>query len=509
MRPLDNAALWTEQGLTKLGLPVVNWEHGLGMPSAADTMAAHHKVLSDAAAAGVAPGKIGGVFGGILGTAPAMMIPGGPLVQGAVGGALSTTDPSDPTETAINAGLGAGGAGLTHGLLKAVFPTVSAPAKTLIQGGATDLTPGQLTGKFSPFGMFEKATGLLPLAGEMARANDNRSLAGFGKGLSNDVAQKFGAAGVRTDTGPEAVRGVEDAVTNAYNIKTPTGATTLDPPYAYAVNGIRDNMAASNNPFTSRMNLIINREIAARADPLTGEISDDGLKDAKEAINKEIFAHKGKGGWENDYADALKGLRIALTANLGRTSQTAQAQLANADANYPAFKTFQAAMGKASQNSTNDEYHFPTPQQLRSAVNEVSGRNAAAAGNVPYADYANAGKSVLARKFKDVMSPGHAAMEAMVGLGVGGSELFSHAGIPMLAGTLAGIPYHLPVVQKALGNYIQKMDPIGRLAAPVIPLAARFGGAQTVQGLQGLFPNQDIQPAVVPGSVASRFPLRQ
>lgn len=105
LKPLDNGAQAMEWLASKVGLdkPINSLNDMLGLPSTQDAIASRKAHLAAEKAKGVLPGRVGEFAGNVAGTA---WVPGGPLTQGAVGGAL-LSDAKDVKGVAKDAALGA------------------------------------------------------------------------------------------------------------------------------------------------------------------------------------------------------------------------------------------------------------------------------------------------------------------------------------------------------------------------------------------------------------------
>lgn len=113
MKPLDNSAIWLEAGAQRLGVDTAGINRSLGLPSAQGAADSRKAFLAEQARQGVAPGRIGEFGGNVAGTIALSRLPGGPLAQGAAGGALLSEDPNNPMGVLKDATIGAATGRLT------------------------------------------------------------------------------------------------------------------------------------------------------------------------------------------------------------------------------------------------------------------------------------------------------------------------------------------------------------------------------------------------------------
>lgn len=449
-KPLDNVAGWVDKipGASALDEALA---HLFGTPTTAQAIAQRQQAFADAEKT-ARPGGWGKMAGDVVGTLPTLMLPGGPLLQGAAGGALLTDHPNDPARIAGDAALGAvAGKAMDVGgkaLINTVAPTIGASARMLL-GAKVPLTTDMMTGGKGLWGWAGKVAGITPGAGELYRMRGNEALAGASPGFANAAMAPINPGIGAVDNGAAlyaSARGAKDA---AYSAVGDGLNVPLDGAYAARMQPVRSDVSALPADLQGRYARVVGRELNLRVDPTTGEIPSGALADAKVGINKDIAKFPNPSGWDADYVDALKSTRRALVDSLGDTSPEARSALNAADAAYPGYKTVQAAVRKANLNSTTQDA-FPTAQHMLSAVRENSSPEAFAAGTAPGQQYAQAAKDILPRKFKDVVSPMQSLIEGGIGAGVIGSDVLGHAGPVLMGAQAAMLPLYLKGVQDAL-----------------------------------------------------------
>ena len=118
---------------------------GFGMYQTPAETQAQQGVVGRAEAAGQRPGPVGSVVGHSR-DCPLQALPGGPLVGGALSGAMTSSDPSNLAQVATNAVLGAGTSALAGGATKALAGAIDprfAPAVQRLRDLGVQMTSGQ------------------------------------------------------------------------------------------------------------------------------------------------------------------------------------------------------------------------------------------------------------------------------------------------------------------------------------------------------------------------------
>lgn len=490
---------------------LVNHGEGLG-----EAIQDYKNYLPQQAAKGLAPSALGSFAGSLAGTAPLGLIGGGaaaPVIQGALGGALLSDGSLRGTVGgAIGGGVTGGiGGALGHTVLQSVAPKLTPAVQTIL--GETPnfpFTMGQVAKGGLP-SMIENVGKITPFGGEMIRARGNDALEAGVRGTAK-IATAPGAAPAEGETGFDLTRELKKGYDEGYNGVRAAGPVPLDG--QYAVEARTANQAGlpisqgGNLPddLAQRFSNVVNREIGNRLDPTVGGFTAEGAADAKAGLNKEIrklTAPGALGGnksgpslYESDYVDALTGHRDAIKGALSRSDPVAGKALSDLDSSYPAYKAFEDAVVKSTQNGTTPN-GFATPQQLQAAVGLAGTKYQRATNFVPeqgvaptpiqrMAAYTDALRKTLPRGYKEVSSPMNSAIEGGVGAGVVGSEVF-HGGGPAIAATgglLAGLytrPVQQAIVRGLIGNAGRRAAMEARLGVPLTavttgPAAAALGG---------------------------------
>lgn len=495
LKPLDNAASWLENGLGAIGLPVGAIDKALGTPSADVVKQAHLDYIKQQAAVGVDPGIAGQVAGGVVGTLPLAMLPGGALTQGALGGA-ALSDAKDVKGIALDAGIGAVGGKLGEAVLNGVrgviSPAIGEAQKYLMQQGVR-LTPGQMAG--GPLRAAEDVIAGVPIAGSLAQTGQRNAVLDFNRSIANQALEPIGKT-VPSDVSPgyEAVGHVQKTLSDAYkgllpklNVATPSpppGAVALagapstggqfignvDPQF---VGGMTDIVQKAVDTFpdadTNQLKTIIQQHVLRQlnANP-TGETMkavDSSLGDI--ASNTQ----------SNFLRGAVRDVQTQLRGTVLRANPEYKADLNGINAGWARYKRLEDAAG--SSGSTGG---VVTPAKYHASVVKMASDTDAASGQGLMQKFSSAAKEVLPNTIPDSGSAGRAAAllatSAFLGHGVHINPL------EMGAAGLASLPYfgvgkdaarialtQRPAAAKAFADYLT------RFQAP----AAAAGAAGAVQ----------------------------
>lgn len=183
VKPLDNAAR-AVSNIPVIGPALDRAGRALGMPTASQASDEHDTLRRNNTRTGFQ------AAGNIAGTLPALALPGGPAVQGAVSGGL-LTDKKDAYgatgDMALGASLGVVGDRLMKGLGAAVSPALSKGARALHDMGV-NFTPGQI-GKMAGGVVGNIAQGAeaiaqrLPIAKNVVHSAQNRGQEAYYRGV--------------------------------------------------------------------------------------------------------------------------------------------------------------------------------------------------------------------------------------------------------------------------------------------------------------------------------------
>lgn len=414
-KPIMNTATWLEKGMDALGIrqPIVNAanaiEHGLNrmvgwqdQPTANTVAQAQQNVATRNALSPVAPSGVGRFVGEMAGTAPAMLVPGGALAQGATMGAMLADNPNDLGGVATGAALGAAGGKIgetaANAFGRAVGPRVSNAMSQL--AGKVRMTPGQVArtgsgplarmaaGLEDRMSSLPGPTGTRVIAGREAAASD------FMRGAINDSLGEIGQQlPDNVPAGHAAVKYLQKAAGKAYDnalsamklVPDQTLEDELVPMVENARNG------GVSEPMFKEFQKFVSNSVLRRAQG--GELSGDALKTTLSEINAKARNYSSSsdasqrelGALFNNLADILE--RGAMRSSPPEAGQALKA----ADRAYAKAVRIEGA-------AKNAKGGIFSPGQLMTAIRQADSsvrKRAVAAGEGLMQPYAAAGQELL------------------------------------------------------------------------------------------------------------------
>lgn len=389
-------------------------------PGAAKAAAGAHAYFGQREAAGERPGKVGQFLGNMASTA---WVPGGPVVNGALTGALLSSA-KDPAGMAGDALLGAAGgklgASVVGGLGKALSG-VTGDALKLAQKGVP-LTVGQAAG--GAVKRLEDSLTSVPFAGDVIRNAQRRSLVGGNRAAYNDTLAHIGESlPDEVDVGRDAYNYTRQRLSDAYDEVLAPLNLQKDAPWTAALGGAQAKLGKIGDP-TVRADAqrIIKTEVQSRFSK-AGEMTGEEMKAAQEALTAHINDLMKGTKWQRDAAQALGDVKAGLEGLVGRTDPAAGQQLAKVNRAYAHLKPIETA---AARPSSRDGIF--TAAGLGQGVARGKSKATLAAGKAPHQGLFDAMSNVLPSSVPDSGTTGR-----------------------FLAGTLATglLGGHLPVVGPA------------------------------------------------------------
>lgn len=419
---------------------------GRNLGRAAPTLIAPGGTVADAVR--VAAGGLGSVVGSTVGQ---QVAPNSPLVQ---------------TATGLLGGLGAGSAAAGRFL-----PRPTDDASSLINEGVP-LTPGQMYGHTAK--TIEDRISSIPLIGDIIKAAQRNSVAGFNKVVLDRVLSPIGQAlpkGIAM--GRDAISHVYNAIDGAYDKVLPNLSASPDAQLTTDLSDAASKLRGEGaKPETlSRLDNIVQAQIHDRVQ--NGSFTGQALKDSQSNL----------GRLANDYvtsADAddralgrgLFDVQNSFNALIERQNPHVQGELQNVN---NAFAQY-ARVRKAGSSLGNKDGIF-TPAQFANAVkagDKSAGKGAYARGDAFMQDISDPANRVLPQTVPDSGTAGRYLTAAALGLGAGEIS----PGATALAAKLAAGAAPTAAIYSKPG--IRAMNAIAnRPSAP--------------------FPTQGLVPAAMPG----------
>lgn len=430
----------------------------LGFPGASEAVAANDAARANNTRTGYQ------MAGNIVGTAPTLALPGGPLVQGAAGGAL-LTDKRDAAGVVLDAGIGAAGAKATDVALgavsKAVAPTVNKYVAQLTAAGVP-VTPGQLAratgtrvGNFVA-GVEDKFTSL-PFVGSMITSDRAKGVDKLNRAFTDRVLKPIGAKlPDNVQTGNDAVAFAQEAVRNAYQAVIPKTQGRVDNTFLTRTVATR---ARANLPQEQDAMLddVVRREVGKMFDA-NGNFSGKRTGQVLDRLDKlAADFRKSQNTYERDLGAAIGDIRRHVIDLVRRNNPQAGKELQAANTAY-------ANLVRLENAAANTAEGVATPLQLRQAVTRSDRsmrKRDVAAGKALGQDLAKAGATVLPSKTGDSGTFTRAAAANPLALAMGA------VAAPVYAGARAATP----LVTRQPGPRSQYVAGLISRAQPPISLA--------------------------------------
>lgn len=425
MKPLDNAAQALAAALPAGVSGAIDAAgQAMGMPVVGEA------VLANQAAREANSADASQLAGNIVGTLPTLVLPGGPLAQGAVGGAL-LTDETTPGGVATDAAKGAIGNKIGDVGMKAigsaVAPTMSNVSQYLT-GLGVPLTLGQIVGNSGTLAgritksMEDKFAGTFPGLGDAINQARARGIDGFNRAAVNEVLAPIGVT-IPKDVAPghAAVQFAKDTFNKAYDGILGRMHVALDDGLATRVDELANEAAALPGDMARTFKAIIAKHVDPRFDKASGVMTGRDLKLVDRDLRAKIKTYRGSSvAADREFADVLESLKASILDAAGRASGAGlRDALRLTDEAYRNF----VVLRRASQSAAARGGVF-TPNQLMTAVRATDtsvGKGATATGTAPMQRLATAASDTLPSDVPDSGTGGrwfaNAAVPAMLGAG--------------------------------------------------------------------------------------------
>ena len=449
------------------------------------------------------PGEFGRFSGSMLSTG---FVPGGPLVGGALSGALNTQERT-PGGVLKDVALSAVGGKLlssaARGYAGAIGGVRDAGVRALADAGV-NLTPGQLFGSTGLPGrtikLAEDIGAKLPFVGDVIRNAQTNTIKEFNVGTINDALQHIG---VKLDEGLKPGREMIDqastAVSDKYAELLPQMTGVKDAVFKQGIAAARD-MGATMTAGTSArdLNRLINnvvlrnfKDAAGNPVPISGKavgfMDGKALKSVESELTKKINnLYRGvSSAADRELAEGLKAVRTTFREMLERANPDQAPALQGA--NKASAKLDPVLRASGSTTSAGGVF---TPTKYAATVSNAVGGPKGMAGTGKFSNVrlAQAAQDVLPKGMpKGASIPQDVISALLAGAGTVGGALTHNpiagalglvALVPAAAGALAA-PAYSKLGRKVLTTLAvrrpQIMRDVGARVAQVAPTAARFG----------------------------------
>lgn len=422
---------------------------------------------------------------------PTAAIPGGPLVQGAVGGAL-LTDEKTPMGVVKDATIGAVaskvGDAVIGGASRLAKPYVSAAAQKLKDAGVP-MTLGQLVGEAT-----EKSGFVGRTVGKTVRGIEERIAGLPGVGDIVNTARERGVSAYNTSVlnralapikkqlppdippGHEAVKFVGDQLSDGYNALLPKMSATVDKPFIKGLADTWDDVATLPDAKQTQFTNIMDTVFANRAKPGM-KFDGDGLKAAESRITQIIDTYrKSTNGDDQTLAVALDKVRGHFRDLIERGNPNYADELKALNRGWRELAIAEKAAG--AQGSTQGIF---TPKQYAAAARAADSsvrKRATARGTMPNQELTDAAARVLPNSVPDSGTAGRAAV---VGAGVGAIGMASPT---TAAGMLAAALPYTQTGQKLTNSlFVGDRSTQARLLAKLLEESRRYAPAAVTPAL--------------------------
>jgi len=355
-------------------------------------------------------------------------------------------------------------------------PQVSARLQQLKDMGMTKFTPGQLASQFPMIGQgiqnFEKKLTSLPIAGSVIGSGLKTSFEDFNKAVGNKVLSNLGLK-LSNDApvGNKMIDAIGQKISDAYD------GFLGNAKFADAFNhktGMNTSEHLSNVADSAMSKLVPAQQKSMANDiatNVTGHIQNEGVMSGEQyrEIEKYLstkandFFSQGMDGLGHAYKTVLTGLRDELKA---QNPQMAK-QLENA---HKAFREFQPLEVAASRRGA-DEGVF-TPDQFKSAVQQVAGKKATASGKGLMLPESQAASDVLGAT---VPNSGTADRLSAMMLAKGAAEGLGHLKTGFVPLAISAGLYNAPMMKAMTKVATERPQIIKKLEPAVSGTLSRLG----------------------------------
>ena len=361
-------------------------------------------------------------------------------------------------------------------------PQVSARLQQLKDMGMTKFTPGQLASNFPMIGEgiqnFEKKLTSLPIAGSVIGKGIQNSFEDFNKAVGNKVLSNLGLKLTKdAPVGNKMIETIGKKISDAYDgfLQNASFSDAIHP-----VLGQRTSEHLSNLADSAMAKLVPGQQKMMANDiatNVTGHIqnekvmSGDQYREVEKYLSNKSndFYSQGMDGLGNAYRTVLSGLRQELKDQNPLVAK----QLEQA---HKAFREFQPLEVAASRRGA-DEGVF-TPDQFKSAVQQVAGKKNVAKGQGMMMPESQAASDVLGTSVPNSGTADRlAAMLSLKGLAEGAGH-FKTGFAPLIGSALM---YNEPAM-KAMTKIATERPNVVRKLEPVVTGAlSRIGANQGSQ----------------------------
>lgn len=409
-------------------------------------------------AAGGGVGLLGDAVSGVPVLGKALQVAGRSLInpsnvgEAALGNgayAAATSEGDRLRAAELGAAGGAGGYSIAKLLGKLISPNITAQARTLLDNGVDDLTPGQM------FGGAVKATEdkltSVPVLGDMIRNSQKRSIDSFNGAAINDALSIVGSKlpdGMKA--GRAAIAEADRLIGNKMNAVVPKITVKVDRPLTYTLNKIQG--MATGLPETQQkwLSSVFDDQFSKSFGNPTKTALGDTYQTFMRSLKDEATHAIEKGGpWDRKAGQALMEMRKAFQNAMLRQNGSVGREYMKTQAAYAAMSRVRdASISLGAKEGT-----F-TPAMLLRQIRDAAPGNSFAHGTAFGQKIGDAANVALPSSIPDSGTTGRALM-TVPGLATAvptlpGSLLYTKAGQTMARKALSNRPAYAPEVRALL-----------------------------------------------------------
>jgi hypothetical protein len=432
VRPWDNAAIWAQAGLDKIGLaqPINDLGQLLGMNTVDQSVAGHKAYIGQQEAQGHVPGGWGDLAGNIVSGLPLLVATKNPAVLGGLGGALNTNDPTNAGHVALDTGIGMLGGkvmgALTDRVSGVLSPKISAAVQALHDAGV-QLTPGQIAGGMLK--RIEDGASSIPFVGDMIKGAQRRSLESFNTSAINRSLAPIGQQVPDGLTGHAAVGYADNAISSAYKTLLPKLTVNADPEFVQGVSDAMKPIGELPPDRSAQVQKIVRDTLGPRFDN-AGGMSGQAFQDADSKLGQLGREYTSSGDPEQrKMGSVFRNVQGELRSMLERSNPDHADELHNINTGFANLVRVEGASAKATGGVF-------SPAQLGQAVRQFDSSSrdkASSMGQALMQDLSDAGKQVLPSSVADSGTP----FRLMLASALGGGAMGGHAGAVITAAGIA------------------------------------------------------------------------
>lgn len=333
-----------------------------------------------------------------------------------------------------------------------------------LQKEGVKLTPGEVGGAAAK--RLEDAGTSIPIAGDVIKSSQRKSIESFNRAVVNRVLGKLGKKAPEDLVGNELVEHVDDALGSAYDdVLARLNNIKADPDFVNELSTLRQMAATYGDDVSKQFDKILGTQVYNKFTP-QGRISGEQMKQVESTLSRLARGYRGSQDFDKrQLGDAIMSVRESLRNMVARSHPAQASELQRINQAYANYAIIRDAASR-----TGSKEGLFSPAQLRAAVRAADksvGKGAFAKGGALLQDMADAGVKVMGQSVPDSGTPYRGIAALLAG---GGAA--SAMGNPAVGAGLASIPLIYSDAGKNLFKYALTARPDA--AAPVANMMMRL-----------------------------------